>query len=80
MMMDIVCVDSNNQPTMSGHMEMIFDSREQLHGTVTAKGTRPGQPGRPGMPLDMQTKVTAHFLSVSCGDLQPGESKVMSSQ
>jgi hypothetical protein len=77
MSMDLVCVDANGQPTVSGHMEMIFDSREQVHGTMAMKGT---QAGRPGMPVNVETRVTSHFLSLDCGGLKPGDSKVISSQ
>lgn len=80
MSFDMTC--TVNQPTKdstghaaensTGHMEMIYDSREKTHGSMTLKNM---QVGPQGAPVDVVIKMDTRFLGADCGDVKPGENK-----
>ncbi len=75
MSFDLVCAASGPSPapaTTTGHMEMIYETLEKTHGTMTMKGVPVGPQGAP---VDMVIKMETRFLSSACGDLKPGENK-----
>jgi hypothetical protein len=74
---DVTCTDSKNNKNMLGHMEMIFDDSEHVHGTMVMKSS---QSAPTSVPIDMDMKLNAHFVSSDCGDVKPGEGKVVSHQ
>lgn len=75
--LDMACVDENKKPTMAGHMEMLFDSAEKMRGAMTMKGL---QPGPQGNPISVDMKIDSHFVSTNCGDVKPGEGKLLSTR
>jgi hypothetical protein len=55
------------------HFEAVFDGDDHLHGSAKAHVTAQGMP----QGMDMQMTMTSHFVSASCGDVKPGDSKVI---
>lgn len=72
---DMTCQSSRpgeNSPGSTGRMEMVYESPEKTHGTMTMKHVETGaQAG----PVDVVIRMQTRFLSSNCGDLKPGESK-----
>lgn len=56
------------------HFEMLIDSAESAHGDGEMKMTGPAFPDGMTMHMALKTK----FLSSDCGDVKPGEGKVIS--
>lgn len=73
MSFDITCKSAAGSTV--GHMQMVFDSREQMHGTMTMKSTQ-----AQGGPINMDMKIKGHYLSSSCGDIKADTPKVISRQ
>ena len=57
----------------NAHFEGQFDDSEHMHGTVKVQITSPSFP----QPITMNMALTSHYLSSSCGDVKPGEGKVI---
>jgi hypothetical protein len=62
--------------TSNVHFEGFFDDAEHMHGNVKVAMTAPSLPQ--GMTMNMAMK--SHYVSASCGDVKPGEGKVMHAQ
>ena len=56
------------------HFEMLLDNEETMHGTATVRMNGPMFPS--GMTMNM--KMNSKFLSSDCGDVKPGDGKVIS--
>jgi hypothetical protein len=55
------------------HFEAVFDGDDHLHGSAKIHVTAQGMP----QGMDMHMTMTSHFMSASCGDVKPGEGKVV---
>lgn len=66
---------SSHGGTFSGHFDMQFDNDEHSHGTMNMKGTSSG-----GQPISIDATLTSHFVSADCGEVKPGEAKVIKTQ
>jgi len=55
------------------HFEMVIDDTENGHGHADSKMTGPNLPQGMAMHMTMKTK----YLSADCGDVKPGEGKVI---
>jgi hypothetical protein len=55
------------------HFEGLFDDDEHMHGNVKVIMTAPSLPQ--GMTMIMAMK--SRYVSASCGDVKPGEGKVI---
>jgi hypothetical protein len=62
--------------TSNVHFEGLFDDNEHMHGNVKVVMTAASLPQ--GMTMIMTMK--SHYVSASCGDVKPGEGKVVQSQ
>jgi Protein of unknown function (DUF3617) len=71
---DLIC--NSERYSSNAHFEGLFDSDEHVHGTATSHITAQGMP----QSITMQMSFTSHYLSASCGDVKPGEGKVVSRQ
>jgi hypothetical protein len=71
---DEVCAGARNNSSV--HFNAIFDDDEHMHGTVKMVMTADALPQ--GMTMNMDIK--SHYLSSSCGDIKPGEGKVIHAQ
>lgn len=60
--------------TMTGHWEMDVVDDEHAHGSGEMSSD---QPGPNGQSFSATTTVDSHYLGASCGDVKPGEPKVM---
>jgi len=60
----------------TGHFEMFFDDDEHSHGTMHMKG----ESGSGGQPIVMDMKMTSHFVSADCGEVKPGDAKVIKTE
>ena len=58
------------------HFEALIDSEERVRGTGKAHITAQGLP----QPMTMDMSFTSRYLSASCGDVKPGEGKVIRAQ
>lgn len=70
---DITC--KGRTYTATGHWDVTFPDREHMHGVGKMSGgaTAPG-----AQPISTNTTFDSHFVSASCGDVQPGSSKILS--
>ena len=71
---DETCTSERHSSTV--HFEGLFDNDEQGHGSATAHITAQGLP----QPITMNMTFTSRYLGASCGDVKPGEGKVISHQ
>ena len=55
------------------HLEMFIDSDTAMHGTVLIKMSGQNMP----QAMEMKSDIASHFLSSSCGDIQPGKAKLV---
>ncbi|HTV05789.1 MAG TPA: DUF3617 domain-containing protein [Acidobacteriaceae bacterium] len=60
--------------TMTGHWEMNVVDDEHAHGSGSMTGD---QPGPNGQNFSATTTIDSHYLGASCGDVKPGEPKVV---
>jgi hypothetical protein len=65
--------DSGGGSTSSSHIDMLIDSSENAHGTVLTKVTEPRLP----QPMNINMSIVSHFVSSNCGDVKPGEGKMI---
>jgi Protein of unknown function (DUF3617) len=71
---DEVCTGTRNNSNI--HFNATFDDDEHMHGTVKMVMTAAALPQ--GMTMNMDLK--SHYVSSSCGDVKPGEGKVIHAQ
>lgn len=71
---DMTC--TNDRYTSNAHFEGLIDSDESVHGTANIRLTAQGMP----QAMTMQMSFTSHYLGASCGDVKPGEGKIISRQ
>jgi hypothetical protein len=71
---DMTC--SSERFSSNAHFEGLIDGDEHVHGTATSHITGQGMP----QAMTMQMSFTSHYVSASCGDVKPGEGKVVSRQ
>ena len=66
---------AGSQPGYSNnvHFEMLIDDTENAHGHADMKMTGPAFPDG----MTMHTAMKSKYLSSDCGDVKPGESKVI---
>lgn len=71
---DMTCKTPNRPGSTTGHMEMFFDNPEHTHGTMHMTSTQMNQQGST---VNMTMKIEGHFISSNCGDIKPGEPKIL---
>ena len=69
---DQVC-DSGGGSKNTTHMHMLIDSAEHAHGTLVMKMETPSFP----QPITINVNLVSQYLGSSCGDVKPGEGKVI---
>jgi Protein of unknown function (DUF3617) len=67
---------TNERHSSKVHFEGLFDDDEHGHGSAKAQITAQGLP----QSITMNMTFTSHYLGASCGDVKPGEGKVISHQ
>jgi hypothetical protein len=55
------------------HFEALIDDSEHIHGSGKVHITAPGLP----QPMTMDMSLKSHYVSASCGDVKPGEGKII---
>ena len=65
---DLVC--ENPQNNARGHVDVVFDDRTHVHGTVKMSGTH-GTSGGQSIPFSVDATQTGHWLSNDCGGVKP---------
>lgn len=71
MSMDMTC-SVPGQGASTGHIDVVFDSTEQVHSTMhmTFTGAATAQHGT-GFSSTMDVKSEGHYLGADCGDVKP---------
>jgi hypothetical protein len=69
--MDETCSSPQYNSTM--HFEALIDSSDHIHGTGKAHITGPTFP----QGITMDFALSSHYLSSSCGNIKPGDAKVI---
>ncbi len=64
---------TSGQFTTVVHFEATFEGGEHMHGIATARTTGAAFPQ--GMTMNMH--MNSHFVSADCGDVKPGETKMI---
>ena len=64
---------TSDQYNTTSHFEGLFDNDEHMHGSGKVQITGAAFPQ--GMTMNMT--LTSHYLGASCGDVKPGEGKVI---
>jgi hypothetical protein len=72
---DMSCASARGS-VFTGHFEMLIDDDEHSHGTAHMKGTM----GQNAQPMTIDTTLTSHYLAADCGEVKPGDAKVVKSQ
>jgi hypothetical protein len=72
---DMSCT-SERGGVFSGHFEMLIDDDEHSHGTAHMKG----EGGQRAQPMTIDTTMTSHYLSADCGEVKPGDAKILKNQ
>ncbi|MGA8743177.1 MAG: DUF3617 family protein [Terracidiphilus sp.] len=57
----------------SSHVNIFIDSAEHARGTVITKVTAPNLP----QPITINMSMVSHYLGSACGDVKPGEGKMI---
>jgi len=55
------------------HVDILIDSAEHAHGTAVMTVTMPNLP----QPMTINVSMVTHYLGAACGDVQPGQGKVI---
>jgi hypothetical protein len=55
------------------HVDILIDSAEHSHGTMVMKIAAPNLP----QPMTINMSMTSHYLGSDCGDVKPGEGKMV---
>lgn len=63
----------NRNGVNSSHVDILIDSAEHTHGTVVVKISNPALP----QPMTLNMTMVSHRLSSDCGDVKPGEGKMV---
>lgn len=71
---DMKC--NSQRYTSTVHLQGIIDNDEHMHGSVHMQINIPGMQ----QPMTMQSTFTSKHLSADCGDVKPGQGKVISHQ
>jgi Protein of unknown function (DUF3617) len=71
---DVQCTAQQGFST-TAHIDMHFDSDESMHGTTNT--TMSG--GNTGMNMTMNSTIKSKFMSSDCGDVKPGQGKMVNS-
>ena len=66
---DEVCGGGSN----SSHVDIFIDSAEHAHGTVVMTVAAPSLP----QPMIIHVSMMSHYLGSDCGDVKPGEGKML---
>lgn len=69
---DVTCTSPNAKST--GHVDMVFDSDEQGHGTVHMIRTATQGP-QAMKPITMDIKIDTRYIGADCGSIKPGEAQ-----
>lgn len=64
---------TSDQYNTTAHFEGLFDNDEHMHGSGKVQITGAASPQ--GMTMNMT--LTSHYLGASCGNVKPGEGKVI---
>lgn len=59
--------------TNTTHADILIDSAEHAHGTVVMKVSMPNLP----QPMIVTVNMVSHYLGADCGDVKPGDSKIV---
>jgi Protein of unknown function (DUF3617) len=59
--------------TSNAHVDILIDGAQQAHGSVVMKVENPALPA----PMTVTVSMTSHYLSPACGDVKPGEAKMI---
>lgn len=59
--------------TNNAHVDILIDSAEHSHGTVIMTIANPAFP----QPITVNTSMVSHYVSPGCGDVKPGEGKMI---
>ena len=59
--------------THTAHVDILIDNPEHSHGTVVMKVANPALP----QPMTINVSMVAHYAGGSCGDVKPGEAKMI---
>jgi hypothetical protein len=70
--LDEVC-QSGSGGTTNAHADIMIDDQQHSHGTVVMKVADPQLP----QPMTINMTITSHYLSADCGDVKPGEGKMI---
>jgi len=73
---DMSCA-SERGGVFTGNFEINIDDDEHSHGSVHMK-TEGGGPN--GQPVTVDTTLNSHFISADCGDVKPGDAKIIKNQ
>jgi Protein of unknown function (DUF3617) len=68
-----VSFDQTCGPSNSSHVDILIDSPEHTHGTVSVKMSNPGLP----QPLTLTVNMVSQYEGPACGDVRPGEGRIV---
>jgi hypothetical protein len=57
----------------SSHVDILIDSQEHAHGTIVTKFSDPRMP----QPVTVTANMVSQYLGSACGDVKPGEGKIV---
>jgi len=69
---DEVC-QSERGGANNAHVDILIDSAEHSHGKVVMTIANPALP----QPITITTTMVSHYVSPACGDVKPGEGKMI---
>jgi hypothetical protein len=69
---DQVC-DPGGGNKQAMHVDILIDSEEHAHGTIVMKMENPSFP----QPVTVNTSLVSQYLGAACGDVKPGESRIV---
>jgi Protein of unknown function (DUF3617) len=72
---DMSCA-SEHGSVFTGHFEMNIDDDQHSHGSAHMKG----EGGPNGQPMTIDTTLSSHFVASDCGDVKPGDAKIIKNQ
>lgn len=61
---------------VTGHLEMLVDDSEHTHGSAHMKA----EGGTGGQPITVDTTLSTHYVAADCGEVKPGDAKIINSQ
>jgi Protein of unknown function (DUF3617) len=69
---DEVC-QSSRGGTTTAHADILIDNQQSAHGTIVMKVADAALP----QPMNINMTMTSHYLGADCGDVKPGEGKML---